>query len=240
MNMIILTDDDLIEDNRFRLSGPRAKHVLEVQKARPGETLTAGRFGGATGRAEVLATGPDWVELRARLDDAPPPPSPVTLVLALPRPKWLRRIIRCVTTLGVKRLFLINAFRVDKSYWNSPALKTESLKREVIVGLEQAKDTVVPEIILKRRFKPFVEDELSDATVDSAKFVAHPGVDRSCPADHPGSITLAVGPEGGFIQYEIDALAERDFQPVSLGVRILTVEQAIPALVGRLVPPVGN
>src|SRR5439155_24423444 len=83
---------------------------------------------------------------------------PLTLVLALPRPKVLNRVIAGAVSLGVKRIFLINAWRVEKSYWKSPRL--DHLHDQAILGLEQAKDTILPQIDTRRLFRPFVEDEL--------------------------------------------------------------------------------
>jgi RsmE family RNA methyltransferase len=168
------------------------------------------------------------------LEREPPPPLPGLLVLALPRPKVLRRVIRSVTALGLKRLVLLNAFRVEKSYWSSPVLAPDSLRQEMVAGLEQARDTVFPEILLRPLFKPFVEDELSGLAGESLCLVAHPGAAEACPRAVTRPVTLAVGPEGGFIPYELETLGNAGFSQVHCGDRILHVETAIPTLLSRL------
>jgi RsmE family RNA methyltransferase len=163
-----------------------------------------------------------------------PPPIPLTLVLALPRPKVLNRVIAGTTSLGVKRIYLINAWRVEKSYWKSPRLSEENLLAQRILGLEQARDTILPVIELRRFFRPFVEDELPSIARDSLALVAHPIATSECPRNVAQPVTLAIGPEGGFIEEEIASLQRIGFTPVALGPRILRVETAVAALLGRL------
>ncbi len=174
------------------------------------------------------------LEMDVRLDQQPPPPLPVTLILALPRPKALRRVLRTVAVMGVKRLVLLNASRVEKSYWASPVLGDESLRDQLVLGLEQARDTILPEILLRPLFKPFAEDELPALANDTVALVAHPPAPDVCPRNVSRRVTLAIGPEGGFIPYEIEKLLAAGFSAVSCGERILNVETAVPALLARL------
>jgi len=237
MNLILLFDDDFThEATTARLTGRRLRHVREIHRAEVGDTLTVGRLNGSLGTGEVLAMEKDAMELAVTLDTPPPPPLPLTLVLALPRPKVLNRVIIAATSMGVKRLVLLNAVRVEKSFWQSPRLSEENLLAQRVLGLEQAKDTRLPEILLKKRFKPFVEDELPAMADGTEKLAAHPYDAVPCPVQADGPVTLAVGPEGGFIPYEMDKLTEAGFQAVSMGERILRVESAIPALLSRLYP----
>ncbi len=164
----------------------------------------------------------------------PPAPLPVTLILALPRPKVLKRVLRSASAMGVKRIVLLNAFRVEKSYWGSPALASDNLREQLISGLEQARDTVIPEVLLRPLFKPFVEDELPGIAKGTVSLVAHPYASLPCPRTAEKAVTLVVGPEGGFIPYEIEKLAAAGFTAVQAGERILNVETAVPALLSLL------
>jgi RsmE family RNA methyltransferase len=168
------------------------------------------------------------------LEDAPPAKLPLTLVLALPRPKVLNRVVAAATSLGVARIYLVNAWRVEKGYWSSPRLGDDNLRAQRVLGLEQARDTVLPELHLRRLFVPFVEGELPALAEGAEKLVAHPRADAELPARAAGAVTLAVGPEGGFIAAELESLRAVGFRPVSLGPRVLRVETAVAALVGRL------
>ena len=138
--------------------------------------------------------------------------------------------------MGVKNVYLVNASRVEKSFWQSPLLAPESIEEQLLLGLEQSRDTLLPAVHLRKLFKPFVEDELKGIVGESTAIVAHPISEQRCPIDCQVPITLAIGPEGGFIPFEIEKLIQAGFDPVHLGRRILRVENAVPALLSRLYP----
>jgi RsmE family RNA methyltransferase len=236
MNLVLLLDEDFVAPDRARLTGRRLAHVRQVHKAVPGDTLAVGRLGGLLGQGRVLGLDDEALDLEVELTSPPPPKRPLTLILALPRPKVLNRAVAAATSLGVARLVLLNAFRVEKSYWGSPRLSDENLRLQRLLGLEQARDTVLPELLLRRRFRPFVEDELPALAAGATAIVAHPAAPAPLPRAVEGPLLLALGPEGGFIPYEIEALARAGLQPASLGPRILRVETALAATLGRLLP----
>lgn len=126
------------------------------------------------------------------------------MILALPRPKVLNRVIQHATAMGIKEIYIIKTWRVEKSYWDSPMLEEENLNNQMITGLEQGKDTIMPVINIRKRFKPFIEDELPSIIDGSLALVAHPVSEIPCPREVKSPVTLAIGPEGGFIPYEID------------------------------------
>ncbi|MBX3024706.1 16S rRNA (uracil(1498)-N(3))-methyltransferase [bacterium] len=235
MNLLLLEDDDFLAADQARLDGRRARHVRAVHRAAVGDRLRVGRLDGGIGTAIVAALDDEALVLSAiRLDAAPPAPAAVRLLLALPRPKALRRVLQGAAAFGVKDIVLLNTWRVEKSFWESPALAPAALREQVVLGLEQGGDTVLPRIALRRRFKPFVEDELPGLLAGSLGLVAHPPAASACPRGVATHVTLAIGPEGGFIPYEIEALTRAGCVAVSLGPRPLRVEQAVPALLGRL------
>lgn len=234
MNLILLVGEDFVTPDRVRLVGRRLAHVRDVHRARVGAGLRVGVLGGRIGTGMVVSLGDDGLVMDVALDRDPPPPAPLTLLLALPRPKALRRVLQCLAAMGVKRAVLLNTWRVEKSFWSSPALSDAGVREALGLGLEQGGDTVLPTVELRRRFKPFVEDELPALIAGTRALVAHPPAATPCPHAAPGRLTLAVGPEGGFTPYEIELLCAHGFEPVSLGPRPLRVEQAVPALLGRL------
>lgn len=234
MNLLLLEDSDFTSGNQAVLTGRRLNHLINIHKVKLGDTLKAGQINGKMGTVEVFEITPSLIKLKTKLTKLPPTPLPITLILALPRPKMLRRIFQTIATMGVKKLYLVNTWRVEKSYWQTPWLESSAIREQLILGLEQGCDTILPEVIIKKRFKPFVEDELPNLTTDTQSFVAHPTGGIPCPLALNVATTLAVGPEGGFIDYEVQKLMEAGFQSISLGNRILRVETAIPVLLSKL------
>ncbi|AAZ36767.1 Protein of unknown function (DUF558) family [Pseudomonas savastanoi pv. phaseolicola 1448A] len=212
----------------------RLKHMQEVHRAEVGDSLRVGRINGLLGSAELLRLEPHEAELRVSLDSAPPEKLPITLLLALPRPKMLRRVFQTIATMGVPKVILLNSYRVEKSFWQTPFLEPEAIREQLILGLEQARDSVLPEVIIEKRFKPFVEDRLPHMAAGTLGLVGHPGDLPACPRAVTQPVTLAIGPEGGWIPYEVDLLRQSGLQPVQLGERILRVETAVTALLARL------
>ena len=235
MNLVLLEDEDFIDDHRVSLSGRRFDHITTLLGKGGGEMIRVGRINSLLGRGVIRTVTVDSLVIEVNLDEEPPDPLPVTLVLALPRPKMLRRLLRGISSLGVKSLYLINSFRVDKSYWSSPLLHPDKIREQLCLGLEQGCDTVLPQVVLCPRFRPFVEDDLPAISVLTTNLVAHPGDGSAFPRQPQLPACLAVGPEGGFIPYEIDKLKEANFSSVHLGKRILSVETAVPALLARFI-----
>ena len=234
MNLILLFKADYIDTHRVRLKDRRMTHIKKVHRARPGDLLTVGQVNGKMGTGRVLETAPGYVEMSVCLDNVPPEPLPLTLVLALPRPKMLRRIFQTVASLGVKDIYLINTWRVEKAFWSSALLESDSIEKELILGLEQARDTLMPKVHVRRLFKPFVTEELPEIIRGKMALTAHPGPWDACPRNIARHCVLAMGPEGGFIGQEVDSLVDIGFKTVNLGDRILRLETAVPYIISRL------
>src|SRR6218665_2492098 len=162
MNLILLERADFLTVNQVRLRAgdQRFKHISNILDSLPGETLRVGELNAKMGVGTVTQRSDEHIDLHVTLDQSPPPKLPLTILLALPRPKMMRRILRTVAEMGVQRLILLNTYKVEKSYWNSPAIATKIIETYFREGLQQARDTVLPQIEFARLFKPFVEDHL--------------------------------------------------------------------------------
>nr|WP_189673101.1 16S rRNA (uracil(1498)-N(3))-methyltransferase [Pseudomonas sp. SWRI77] len=232
--MLLLEQADFIAADRVVLADRRFTHMQEIHRVAVGDSLRVGQVNGLMGRATVVRLEGHEAELQVGFDQPPPAKLPLTLVLAVPRPKMLRRLFQTVATLGVERLILVNSYKVEKSFWQTPFLNPENIRENLILGLEQARDTVLPEVIIEKRFKPFVEDRLPAIAEGTLGLVGHPGPYPACPRAVEQAVTLAIGPEGGWIPYEVELLGKAGLAPVQLGERILRVETAVIALLSRI------
>jgi 16S rRNA (uracil1498-N3)-methyltransferase len=234
VNLILLRGDDFIADDRARLTDRRLTHIREVHRASSGDHLRVGVIDGQLGVGEVLTLDARGVELRVRLDQPPPPPLPITLVLALPRPPSLRKALTQATTMGVKRLCLIGAARVEPSFWSSSALRPAALEQDLLLGLEQARDTVRPQVEQWPDLRRFFRERWPELRAAGTPLLADLDAADPCPSPHPGPTVVVIGPEGGFIPPELARWQAEGCRPISLGPRPLRVETAVVALLARL------
>lgn len=233
MNLILAEPGEIDSAGCLRLTGRRLQHLRTVLRSAPGDRLRVGELGGRLGEGTLLRLNDDDAVLQVHLYRPPPAPLPLRLVLALPRPKMLRRILRAVAELGVKELYLIHSYRVEKSFWQSPLIDATRLGAVLREGLEQAGDTLLPRVELRRRFRPFVEDELPGLCRGHDALLADPRAHAAYPHEPASPSLLAIGPEGGFIPFEHDLLIGAGLRPVRSGARVLRVETALQACIGR-------
>lgn len=236
MNLLLLQPQDFTSENRAVIRGRRHKHLKSVHRATKGSELKAGLIDGKIGGAVIESIDDNEVFLTTNFTQDPPPSLPLTLVLALPRPKMLKRTFETIATMGVRELILLNSYRVEKSYWQTPFLTEEKIREHLILGAEQGVDTQLPKVTIEKRFKPFVEDRLPQLCSETRALVAHPKHAVACPNASQQETLLVIGPEGGFIDYEIEKLNQAGCETIHLGSRILRVETAVPVLLAKLFP----
>ncbi len=237
VNLILVESADFVSKGRVRLCDRRRTHIQKVHRAKIGDRLRMGEVGGKIGEGKVIALDADEVILEVEFDQIAPDASKIILAVALPRPPTLQKVLQHGTAMGIKEFHFFHSRRVEKSFWQSSILEPKSLRQHMFLGLEQARDTALPEIHFHRRFRPFAEEQLTELSGRSSVLVAHPECTQACPTDVDSPTTVVVGPEGGFIPFETDLLRAQDYGFVTLGSRILRVEVATSVLIGRLQRP---
>ncbi len=237
MNLILI-DPQEIKERSVTLTDRRATHVRKTLRGKKGDTIRVGIINGLIGSGLIRKIEPGLVLLEVETATPPPPKTPTSLIIALPRPIMLKRVLAQTASLGIEKIFLINANRVEKSFFKASLLTEDNLREYLLLGLEQAIDTRLPEISIHHRFRPFIEDYLPDTARNCpVKLVAHPGGEKILNPSllpKPASPALiAIGPEGGWVDFEIDLFRKQGFSCFSLGPRILRVDTAVPAILSQ-------
>lgn len=233
MNLLLLQPEQIQGSTAIIHDRRRLLHIQEHLALQVGDTMKVGLRDGLKGTATVRAVNQADLQLvDVQLTQSPPAKLPLCLIVALPRPKVLRRLVMDTVTLGVGQLVFIHSYRVEKSYWQTPFLN--QLDHYIELGLEQAGDTVWPHVVQYKRFRPFVEDVLPELMAGRQAFVAHPYAEQVMPAAINQPAVLVIGPEGGFIPFEINLLAQNGCPARSIGQRILRTETAVSSIIGRL------
>jgi RsmE family RNA methyltransferase len=234
VNLILLEPSEVRGAGDIRLSGTRAAHLLNVLRVAAGHQVRVGIVGGPRGVGTVQSVSDDTIELRCCFETTIPSQPRVDVLLALPRPKVLRRLWAQIAALGVGQIVLTNAERVERHYFDTHVLTPECYRPLLVEGLQQACDTRLPTVSIHRRFKVLVEDQLDDLFDRGLRLVADPAATRLAGAVVRESVEervlLAVGPEGGWSDFEVHLLETCGFQPVGMGLRTLRTDTACIAL----------
>jgi len=249
VNRILFSAEEVQPDGTVTLTDFRATHIRDVLRSGVGDTLRTGIINGQVGTSRIERMDSDNIRLTTHHNETALEPW-IDLILAAPRPKVLKRLWAQLTALGVGKIIILNAFRVEKCYFDSQWLDPAFYTPLLIEGLMQAGTSRMPEVQIKPRFKPFVEDELDTLFPDTQRLLAHPAEAHPAvahgapPLAHPVAAhgvhamqcrpVLAIGPEGGWIDYELKLLTAKGFAPFSLGTRTLRTDTAALALIAAL------
>ena len=237
MNRILFERGE-IADGIATCGGVRARHIVEVLHGKVGQTLKTGEVDGPVGTGEIveIVCGGDDSLVRVKVTHSERGLEPCfDLVLAPPRPRVMKRLLPQLASLGVGTMVLVGAKKVEKDFWGATLLKETNYRPLLVDGLMQSGTSALPRLETRRNFRAFVLDELDTMFPTANRIVAHPYVasGRSAPAAN-GRLLLAVGPEGGWTDEEVELLESRGFSRYSLGRRILRTDTALVALVSRL------
>lgn len=251
MNRILFEQSE-IEGGIAVFGGVRAEHVVKVLHGEVGQILKTGEINGLIGSSVIESieeTAGGGYTIRAKVAHDRESLRPwVDLVLAPPRPRVMKRLLPQLATMGAGRIVLVGAKKVEKDFWGATLLKEENYRPLLVEGLMQAGTSILPSLETRRNFRKFVREELETAFPGSGiRMVAHPYAKTgSVPGETPktpiktgsvpeaGRMLLAVGPEGGWTEEEVELLEECGFARYSLGERILRTDTALIALLARL------
>jgi len=245
VNLILLEERDRVDAKRVTLTGARAAHLLDVLRVTPGQTVRVGLLDGPFGAGTVEAAGDGQVTMRCEFEEEAPTRPRIDVMLALPRPKVMRRLWPQLAALGVGHIILTNAERVERHYFDTHILSESTYRPLLIEGLQQARDTRLPIVSIHRQFRILVEDHLGDVPGPSGiRLVADPRAPMSIVSALEGSraerVLIAIGPEGGWNAFELSLLDAHDFHAVGMGARTLRVDTACVALLSIAYSVIGR
>ena len=241
MNRILFEKDEIV-DGIATFGGERAEHVMNVLHGEVGQVLKTGEINGPIGTSEIVSIEQsNNFQIAVRCSHTEKSILPwVDLILAPPRPRVMKRLLPQLAAMGVGRIFLVGAKKVEKDFWGATLLKPENFRPLLIDGLMQAGTSILPTLETRRNFRKFVKEELDTLFPSSTRIIAHP-YDGTQTLKHSNTQTLllAVGPEGGWTDEEVALLEEHGFSCYSLGSRILRTDTATIALLAQLMKEFG-
>jgi len=226
MNIILFDPDEL--PRPLPLTDPRARHILEVLRRRPGDTFDAGIINGRRGKATVVEMQDDalvlsfeWAgEPRSAVDH-------IVLILGMPRPQTARKVLEEATALGVIAMHFVKTERGEPGYATSRLWTTDEWYRHVIDGAQQAFTTRLPVVTFTHDLRSLLDVEVKYGTRLALDNYESPH--RLGEVEIATLVLLAVGPERGWSPQERELLREAGFQFVHMGERVLRVETAVVA-----------
>ena len=251
MNLLLAEASELSTDGILSLNDRRADHLRKVLKVEVGQRLKVGVLGGRQGAAEVISVDSEKIQLAVPLDlaqasepegDRAAAEPSLDVVLALPRPQALHRVLQSAATMGVRRLDLVRSWRVEKSFFHSPSLSEASIRKHLWLGAEQGMVTRLPEVRIYPVLRPFLDLLAVEETTRTLRLLTHPEASKDLEdvwhgqveTEGPQRLQVAIGPEGGWIDREVESLEALGFRGVRLGPWILKVENALTAVLAQL------
>lgn len=241
MNLILLLPEDFVSSDVVRLTDYRATHIREIHRAPVGKTLRVGPVNGSIGEGKIVAITGESVDIEVKIPQGAPETPPLSLILALPRPQTLKKVLESVGAFGIRELVLINTERVQKSFFSSKLLKDDAWMHHLRLGMEQGSNTYLAQVTVHASFREFFEKSEEILPKGAIRLMSHLITDQTLwntplAEPHPlhKPVVCAVGPEGGWLEPEVDEFKQNGFQVISLGNTIHRVENAVMALLAQI------
>lgn len=207
------------------LSASASQHVAVVLRLQEGASLTL--FGGEDIEYSATLIAVKKKQVTVRIDALCPisreSPLSIHLAQAISKGDRMEWVVQKAVELGVSQITpLMSARCVVKLDAERMAKKVQQWQAIAIAACEQSGRNTIPLIAQPMPFARFIQEDHS-----KLKLILHPEGGKNW-RDYTISqdVTVLIGPEGGFCEDEVQEAMRRDFQPLSLGPRILRTETA--------------
>lgn len=216
----------LAGDGPIVLDDDEARHLARVRRVPVGAEVELFDGQGRAARAEVVALGRDQATLRLveHLAPAPNPPARVTLASAIPKGERFDWLIEKATELGVERVVPL---LTERSTVDPRAAKLDRLRRVVVEAAKQSRRNTLMALDAPQPWDRWAADALRAGF--EHRWLAHPGGPATWRDQALGPeirVALAIGPEGGFTDREVDLARVAGWELAGLTATVLRVETA--------------
>lgn len=238
MNSLVIFPGEGWETGRCVITGDRARSLAIGEEWQDGDEVHIALLGGERGSARVVRFSTDVIELEVMHTQPSTPLRSIDVIVGLCRPQTVKKVIQAAVMAGVRSLHLVRTDKGERSYLDSHLLRPYALQAEVIKALEQIWEGSYPVIEVHRNFNYFTSRHLGGfgESGRGLKLIASPGARPLLCKDLAGecdSLVLAIGPEAGWTQQEVNNFVGCGFEPVGLGPRVVRVEVALNYLLGQ-------
>lgn len=236
MNLILFDlDDDL---TFLPINDKRAQHMLKIIKVKKGQSLDAGLINKSYGKIVIREISDKGISFESDFNIVPEPLYPITLIIGTPRPPVAQRLLKDLTTSGVKKIIFTSTDLGEKTYLTSKLWRDELYTNYVKDGLSQGENPLMPEV--ERYFS--VLKSLDDIPQNSDKLLLDnisPDFKISNFTPNSKEVVIAIGGERGFTDRERELFKGFGFKSFSLGNRVLRTESVCHQIVGITLTKLG-
>lgn len=212
------------------LTGDQAAHLVRVLRATPGQVFDV-VAGGFLHRAEIVSVNESEVIFTLHEELESDTALPLHLLLAIFKFDHMEWAIEKATELGVARITPILARRTDKHLAHASLKRAERWRRIALEASKQSRRTTIPTVEDPAQLKPTLDHESSPVRILLSETEQTNTIAAALSKGKAGDIALAIGPEGGWTTDEMELFTQHNWEPVTLGPRILRAETAAIAAI---------
>jgi 16S rRNA (uracil1498-N3)-methyltransferase len=216
---------DEVSGNSAALTGAHADHLIRVLRARVGQEFDIST-GTSVRRGCITAIAADRIDFELSEEVPAAPSANITILLAIFKFDRMEWAIEKCTELGVSRIVPVIARRTDAHLASAAAKRVERWRKIALQASEQSRRTQPPEVIGPCKLQ---EAAIRTGALRIVLAECEQGtLLRDVLASHSaeGEILLAIGPEGGWTEDELQLFRKSGWTSASLGATILRAETA--------------